>query len=131
MRTVVLIPAVLLVTTAAGPALAQDAHPADAAPRTPRVLWAQPLGSVSFGGGAAADVDGDGKLDIAFATYFGDGTVHVLRGLDGKELWSFKDDHNDREHCLDASVRFADFGDGLKLIVPGSSSCSVMAFDAA
>lgn len=98
-----------------------------------RALWHTPVGSVSFGGGAAADVDGDGLLEVAFATYFNDGTVYVLRGKDGAKLWSYKDKLEHENNCLDASLKFADLdGDGkLELIVPGSSSCSVMCFEAA
>ncbi len=113
---------------APAPASAQAPHPREPEAQTPHpppligpphVLWSKELKSNSFGA-------------AAIATYFGDSSVHVFRGEDGLELWSFKDDHLQPENCLDASCRFTDLdGDGkLELVVPGSSSCSVMAFEA-
>lgn len=109
-----------------GPATQPASQPAV---RTPRLLWRTPLKSNSFGGAAVADVDGDGRLEVAFATYFGDSAVHVLRGADGHEVWKYQGG----EECLDASLRFSDInGDGkLELVVPVSNSSLLLAFDAA
>ena len=93
-----------------------------------RVLWQVEIKAPSFGGAAVADVDGDGKLEVAFATYFGDSSVHVLNGEDGSHLWRY----DAGKACLDASLRFADVqGDSrLELIVPISNKGQVIAFDA-
>lgn len=93
-----------------------------------KVLWKVPLKSNSYGGAAVADADGDGKLEVAFGTYFGDSRVLVLNGEDGSELWT----HDAGHACLDASLRFADVnGDKrLDLLVPVSNTCKLHAFDA-
>ena len=110
------------------------AQPPDAAPAALSVAWHIPLRNGSFGGGAAADVDDDGRLEIAFATYFGDSAVHVLNGEDGTTLWKHQGGGpSTTAECLDASLKFTDINaDGkLELIVPVSNSSQVLAFDAA
>jgi outer membrane protein assembly factor BamB len=131
-RSALLAP-VIGVVTLAEPAGAQGPSPdgrPGAAPRAPTILWKVPLKSTSFGGAAVADADGDGGLDVAFGTYFGDGSVRVLRGRDGSELWKYTPE---RDACVDASMKFADVdGDGkLELVAPISNLSRVVAFDAA
>lgn len=100
----------------------KPAHP------KPKVAWTQPLSSPSFGAAAVADIDEDGRLEVAFGTYFGDNSVRVLNGEDGSEYWRYDAGHA----CLDASLRFADLdNDGkLELVVPVSNKGWVLAFDA-
>lgn len=99
------------------------------APSELKILWTVPLKSHCFGGGAVADVNGDGFADVAFCTYFGDSRVMVLSGKDGAKIWEYSDGN----HCYDASCKFANVnGDGkLELVAPCSSGCRVLCFDAA
>ena len=129
---------VVLVGASAGAcvtALAQqESHgPHGADVRTPRVMWHVGLRAPSFGGASTADADGDGVLEIAFATYFGDSAVHVLNGEDGTHLWKYQGGGESTiGECFDASCKFADLdGDGaLELVVPVSNTSLVLAFDA-
>ncbi len=106
----------------------------DTQPTTPTVLWHIPTNAPSFGGAATADVDNDGTLEIAFATYFGDSAVYVLNAEDGTEQWKYQGGGDSGTgECLDASLKFADLeNDGkLDLVVPVSNTSLVLAFDAA
>ncbi len=116
---------ILLVTTTAS---------AENEPGAVEVLWDVALRAPSFGSAATVDVDGDGHLEIAFATYFGDSAVYVLNGEDGSEVWKHQGGgESGVGECFDASLKFADLdGDGnLELVVPVSNTSLVLAFDAA
>ena len=58
-------------------------HVATRAPDTKRLLWSFELKAPSYGSGAAADIDGDGKLEVVFGTYFNDEFVYGLKAEDG------------------------------------------------
>ncbi len=96
--------------------------------QTPQVLWWHDLDAPSFGSAAADDIDGDGKLEIVFGTYFNDEKIHALNAEDGTELWAY-----DTGGCNDASPVIADVDqDGaLEVILPASSPCRVFCFDGA
>jgi hypothetical protein len=77
---------------------ADTAHPRSSAPpessmqqpRTyPEIMWWFDLDAPSFGSAAVADIDNDGRVEIAFGTYFNDETIHVLNGENGRELWFY------------------------------------------
>ena len=93
-----------------------------------KVAWSVQLDSPSFGGAAVADIDDDGRLEVAFGTYFGDNSVRVLNGENGSEYWRF----DAKDACLDASLRFADIDkdNSLELVVPISNLGWIMTFDA-
>ncbi|MBD3277966.1 MAG: PQQ-binding-like beta-propeller repeat protein [Candidatus Aegiribacteria sp.] len=88
----------------------------------PNIEWWTDLDAPSLGSAATADLDGDGKPEIVFGTYFNDETIHCLNGEDGSHLWTFFTDG-----CNDASPLICDAdGDGaLEVIVPGSSTQTV------
>src|SRR5947209_6608767 len=46
----------------------------------PSVKWSYPVHDACFGQPAAADLDGDGKLEIVFSCYWNDSNVYVLNG---------------------------------------------------
>lgn len=94
----------------------------------PPILWSYDLDAPSFGSAAVADIDHDGKLEIAFGTYFNDERVHALNAENGSSLWSY-----DTGGCNDASPAIADVDlDGdLEVIVPASSPYRVYCFDGA
>ncbi len=69
----------------------EQPSPTAARKRTPpthsSVLWSFPLTAPTFGSAAAADIDGDGRDEIAFGTYFGDRHLYVLKAEDGALEW--------------------------------------------
>ena len=75
-----------------------------AAADPPPLLWEQPLGAPSFGSAALGDIDEDGKPEIVFGAYFGDGRVHALNAEDGSLAW----DLDVGGGPLDASAAIAD-----------------------
>lgn len=85
--------------------------------QTPTVKWSYPLHDVSFGQPAAADLDGDGKLEIVFSCYWNDSNVYVLNGQTGALKWK----HN-LGGCNDAGPLLKDVdGDGKPEVIVASS----------
>ena len=93
----------------------------------PKVLWRVDLSSDSKGSGAIADIDGDGKPEIVFGTYFRDRHVYALNGEDGSLCWKYLSDRGP----MDASVLIIDHdGDGdLETLSADSSSGRLFCLD--
>jgi outer membrane protein assembly factor BamB len=84
----------------------------------PSVLWSFELNDIAFGCSSAADIDGDGKLEIVFSTYRNDGHIYALNAEDGSLHWKY-----DIGGCSDAAPLICDV-DGDKLLdVILHSSC--------
>lgn len=94
--------------------------PAGSQPALPeRAIWAVLTRAPSYGSGAAGDINGDGKVEVVFGTYFNDENVYAVSGADGKVLWQFKSQGGP----IDTSVLIFDVnGDGQPEIIFGDSA---------
>lgn len=88
----------------------------------PGIKWSFNTKDASFGQSAAADIDGDGKLEIVFGCYRNDSMIYALNAEDGSLLWKFNAKSATAEGCNDVAPIFYDVdNDGqLEVIVPGS-----------
>lgn len=95
--------------------------------QTPEILWSFPLNDMVFGQAAAADVDGDGLLEICFSTYRNDGILYMLNGEDGSVLWTY-----DIGGCGDAAPLLydTDMDGDLEVILAGSCNPTTFCIDA-
>jgi outer membrane protein assembly factor BamB len=84
------------------------------------VLWALELNSDLKGSGAIADVDGDGRLEVVFGSYFGEQHVFCVRGASGEVMWKHKSDAGP----LDASIAIDDLDDNGELEIFSADSSS-------
>jgi outer membrane protein assembly factor BamB len=91
-----------------------------------KILWWYDLTAPAFGSAAAADLDGDGKLELAFGTYFNDGNIYALNSEDGSLMWKFGSGG-----CANAAPAIADAdSDGqLEVIIPCSSCGTLYCLD--
>ncbi len=84
----------------------------------PNILWQKDLNSIAFGNACSGDIDGDGKLEIVFATYFNDETIYALNAEDGSVLWKYN-----TGGCNDAAPLILDVdGDGMMEVILHSST---------
>src|SRR6187399_723991 len=83
----------------------------------PSVLWSFATKDASFGQAAAADLDGDGKAEIVFSSYWNDSNVYVLNAQTGALKWK-----KNLGGCNDAAPLIADVdGDGKPEVIVASS----------
>jgi len=90
----------------------------------PAKLWEMPLKGAAFGSAAVGDLDGDGKPEIVFGTYFGESRVYCLEAATGKVKWFYEVERGP----IDDSVVIADVtGDGKpEVLFAGSASGEIL-----
>jgi len=90
--------------------------------RDPAIAWWFDLNAPSFGSSAVGDIDGDGRPEIVFGTYFNDEHIYALNAENGTMLWSFF-----TNGCNDASplIYDVDLDNQLEVVVPASSPYTV------
>lgn len=88
-------------------------------PKPGKVIWTFDTAAPSFGSGAAADLDGDGKPEVVFGCYFNDEHVYALEGESGKLKWKFKSEGGP----IDTSILIRDVtGDQKPEVIFGDSA---------
>ena len=92
------------------------------------IKWHFDMYDMSAGQSAAADLDGDGKLEIVFGCYRNDSSVYALNAENGSLLWRFNAAAQGVEGCNDTAPLIYDVdGDGhLDVIV--AASCNPKTF---
>jgi outer membrane protein assembly factor BamB len=87
----------------------------------PKLLWTVDLASISYGGGAIGELNGERA--IVFGTYYNDEHLYAIRAKDGKVLWKFKSEGGP----FDASVALVDLnGDGKPEVLAADSSTGTL-----
>ncbi|MBS1781757.1 MAG: VCBS repeat-containing protein [Bacteroidetes bacterium] len=88
----------------------------------PAIKWTFDTKDASFGQSAAADIDGDGKLEIVFGCYRNDSCVYALNAENGTLLWKFNTHSINNEGCNDVAPIIYDVdGDGKPEVIVASS----------
>ena len=99
--------------------------------QAPHVKWYYDIHDVSFGQTSAKDVDGDGKLELIFSTYWNDSNVYCLNAENGTLKWKHALP-GPLGGCNDAGpLIFDPFHNGnYKVVVPGSCTDTTFCLDA-
>ena len=100
--------------------------------QNPEIKWWFNTDDSCFGSAAAADMDGDGFLEIIFGCYRNDSMVYVLNAEDGSLAWK-QNLRGDFEGCNDTAPIIYDVDqDGdLEAVVPASCNPTTFCFDGA
>lgn len=95
------------------------------------IQWRFDTKDASFGQSAAADIDGDGQLEIVFGCYRNDSNIYALNAENGSLLWKYNTKSAGAEGCNDVAPIIYDIdGDGKKeVIVPSSCNPKTYCFD--
>lgn len=94
--------------------------------QAPQIMWYFDVHDSSFGNSALADLDNDGKPEIAFSNYRNDSNIYVLNAENGSLLWKYN-----TGGCNDVAPLIMDTdGDGdLEIILPSSCVAKTFCFD--
>lgn len=97
----------------------------------PTIKWTFDTKDASYGQSAAADIDGDGKLEIVFGCYRNDSCIYALNAENGTLLWKYNTHSTSFEGCNDVAPIIYDVdGDGkLEVIVASSCNPKTYCFD--
>jgi outer membrane protein assembly factor BamB len=94
----------------------------------PSIQWWYNTHDASYGQSSAADLDGDGSLEIIFGCYRNDSSVYALNAENGTLLWKYNTHPAGSEGCNDAApaIYDVDNDDSLEVIV--ASSCNPVTY---
>nr|MBS0037865.1 VCBS repeat-containing protein [Saprospiraceae bacterium] len=92
--------------------------------QSPEIKWWFDTQSFCAGMAAAADLDGDGTLEIVFGCYRNDGGIYALKAADGSLMWSYFPHNPPHQGCNDTAPLIYDVDGNGQLDVIIASSCT-------
>lgn len=95
--------------------------------QSPSVKWWYDTYDISYGQSAAADIDGDGALEVVFSCYRNDSNVYALNS-DGSLLWKNYTNLPGLDGCNDAAPIIYDVDNDSSLEVIVAASCNAVTF---